>query len=172
MFSKNYKRQPIELNEIINKNKNGLSLFFRICVNWNKIVGENLCLVSSPTMVLGNNLVVNVKNSMWIHQISFYKEEILSNLKKVTGSKYLSDLIFKQGSIQTIDKIVRQRISSELVTEEELTFTREKNESILNLIKDEEIKNDFTRLLAAYSKNLSSSYTGALNNQEEDQIAH
>ena len=66
---------------------------------WRNAVGEAIAANTLPARIQGDTLWVNVDNSVWIHELQFLKEDILSSVNAMMEGKSFSDIRFKIGRV-------------------------------------------------------------------------
>ena len=66
---------------------------------WQRAVGDAIAANTRPARIKGDTLWVNVDNSVWIHELQFLKEDILSSLNAMLEDKVFSEIRFKIGRI-------------------------------------------------------------------------
>lgn len=66
---------------------------------WENSVGDKIIRHAAPISFNNKRLVVNVDNSIWLYQLGFLKEDILSKLKKSLGEDVIDDIYFKIGKV-------------------------------------------------------------------------
>ncbi len=71
----------------------------RIKEAWGNSVGDKIMKHAAPASFNNKRLVVNVDNSIWLYQLGFLKEEVLSKLKKSLGEDAIDDIYFKIGKV-------------------------------------------------------------------------
>lgn len=75
---------------------------YRVQEQWAKVVGETVARHARPMAVEGNVLIVWVRNSQWMHEISYLREEIASRLALET-----------KGELERVDLRLRYRDQAE-----------------------------------------------------------
>jgi predicted nucleic acid-binding Zn ribbon protein len=88
------------INDILKKmppSKEDTTLKIRAA--WESSVGDKIIRHAAPISFNNKRLVVNVDNSMWLYQLGFLKEDILSKLKKSLGEDVIDDIYFKIGKV-------------------------------------------------------------------------
>ncbi|MFH0727151.1 MAG: DUF721 domain-containing protein [Pseudomonadota bacterium] len=73
----------------------------RIREVWEEIVGAAIAKNAQPVAYQKRLLLVNVESSVWIQQLQFLKEDILTRMHEVTGEGMVDDIKFRIGSLST-----------------------------------------------------------------------
>jgi hypothetical protein len=66
---------------------------------WSKVTGNTISEISRPDMMLNGRLVVIVKDSVWMAQLSILKGEVIKSINQELGSDVVKDIKFKVGRI-------------------------------------------------------------------------
>ncbi|MBU1055608.1 MAG: DUF721 domain-containing protein [Proteobacteria bacterium] len=66
---------------------------------WKNIVGEAVCKNTRPAGFKGQILLVYVSSSVWMQELQYYKEDIISRLNNEIGKELISDIKFKIGAV-------------------------------------------------------------------------
>ena len=64
---------------------------------WSSLVPETVAQNSKPILFDKGTLIVQVKNSAWIHELQFSKKDIIDKLRATLPDLKLKDVIFKLG---------------------------------------------------------------------------
>ena len=93
------KKKLVSINSILNKflKKSAYGKTIKqtqAIYNWEKIVGEQIALNTKPLLVRDDKLYVEVKGSVWLQELNFYKADILFKINKHLGEKLIKDIIF------------------------------------------------------------------------------
>lgn len=67
---------------------------YEVVSRWKEIVGERISEVTECSRVEDGILYVNVSTAPWRQEMVFLKQEILKQIKKVTGCDTIKDIIF------------------------------------------------------------------------------
>ena len=67
----------------------------RIFTDWEASVGPEIGRVSRPHRLDGGVLVVHVRGSAWMSELSFRRDEILGRLNARRGGRKLTQLVFR-----------------------------------------------------------------------------
>ncbi|MEE8330023.1 MAG: DUF721 domain-containing protein [Thermodesulfovibrionia bacterium] len=106
---------------------------------WIKLVGQNIALHTSPDLIKGNTLFINVDTPQWMHHLSFFKQDICQKLNPYR----ITEVRFKLGKLPEAANISKE-INSVSLSEEDLRYI----ENTVRSIKDDELKERFRVLLA------------------------
>lgn len=60
---------------------------------WGEVAGESLSRVSEPLAIRHGTLFVSIEGSVWKHQFSFMKREILERINRRVGEEIIKDII-------------------------------------------------------------------------------
>ena len=71
---------------------------YRIRKTWTDVVGSKVAEHTLPERVSGKILIVQVSNSVWMQELHFLKEKIVSKLNIQFENLQLDDIRFKTGS--------------------------------------------------------------------------
>jgi len=66
---------------------------------WDGLVGEAIAKNTQPAAFKGKLLLVHVTSSTWIHQLQFFKKEIITKINNALGKKLIEEIKFKIGSV-------------------------------------------------------------------------
>ncbi|MFO7151981.1 MAG: DUF721 domain-containing protein [Bacillota bacterium] len=66
-----------------------------IFVKYGDIVGEKIAAVSKPIFFRGDTLFIGVKNSIWAHQLLFFKVEIIEKINAFLATPLVKDIRFQ-----------------------------------------------------------------------------
>ncbi|MEF9475341.1 MAG: DUF721 domain-containing protein [Candidatus Mariimomonas ferrooxydans] len=116
----------------------GLTLT-RIKNQWIKLVGQNIAIHTSPDLIKGNTLFINVDTPQWMHHLSFFKQDICQKLNPYR----ITEVRFKLGKLPEAVNISKE-INSVSLSEEDLLYI----ENTVRSVKDDELKERFRGLLA------------------------
>lgn len=117
---------------------------------WETIVGKSVASHTQPCRISFRKLYLHVDNSIWLHQLSFFKDEIITKVNSFAGNNIISKIHLKIGMIEerippTTNKKKEESLSpapKELTHKELATI-----EEILRPIKDHKIKDGMRRVL-------------------------
>ena len=65
---------------------------------WKEVVGETYAENSQPSKIRKKQLTVTVSNSIWLQELTFYKETILEKLNLKLGRKAVDGINIRVGS--------------------------------------------------------------------------
>lgn len=66
---------------------------------WKEVVGETYAENSQPSKIRKKQLTVTVSNSIWLQELTFFKETILENINKKLGRKAVNGINIRVGSL-------------------------------------------------------------------------
>jgi predicted nucleic acid-binding Zn ribbon protein len=61
---------------------------------WGEVVGPRIAANTRPATYRDSKLFVQVATTIWMHELSFMKEEILRRLNARLGEKVIEDIVF------------------------------------------------------------------------------
>jgi len=70
---------------------------------WDTIVGNVIAQNAKPAAFKGRILLVHVTSSTWLHQLQFFKKDMIDKLNVTLGKTLIEDLKFKIGPLGTDD---------------------------------------------------------------------
>ena len=73
---------------------------------WPRAVGEMAAAATKPESVRDGLLIVRTKNSVWSHELTFYKVKIIENLNRMLEGRVITDIKFKAMGVKLKDKPV------------------------------------------------------------------
>ncbi len=65
---------------------------------WKEVVGQTYAENSQPSKIRKKQLTVTVSNSIWLQELTFYKETILEKINRKLGRKAVHSIIIRVGS--------------------------------------------------------------------------
>ncbi len=68
---------------------------------WNQAVGEAISLNAKPGAFRDGVLIVHVSSSVWMHQLRFQKQEIITRVNLLSGKPLVKELRFKIAALHT-----------------------------------------------------------------------
>ena len=71
----------------------------RLRRNWVSMVGEPIASNTWPDHIRYKKLYLLVRNSVWLHQLTFLKPTLLHKLKAVAGEELVTDIVLRVGEI-------------------------------------------------------------------------
>ena len=84
-------------NEI---NKNINFKFNYIKSNWDKIIGDNLSLKTSPNFIKNGIIYITVANSAWLQELNFLRFKLIKNINEFISEEFIENAKFKVGIIK------------------------------------------------------------------------
>jgi len=66
---------------------------------WDEAVGETIAQNARPAAFKGKLLIVHVISSVWIHQLQFLKNDLISKLNAALGKPLVEEIKFKIGTL-------------------------------------------------------------------------
>ena len=111
-----------------------------IKTQWQKLVGQTLAAHTSPDIIKGKTIFINVDTPQWMHHLSFYKQEMLEKLKNYG----IENIRLKLGRLDesSVDEIKTASICQ--LTEEDAKYI----EDTIQNLKNDELKEKFRKLLS------------------------
>ena len=67
---------------------------------WEEAVGSHIASKAAPVAFREGTLTVMVASSAWMQQLSLMKLDIISQLNSAIGESMVTDIFFKQGTVQ------------------------------------------------------------------------
>jgi hypothetical protein len=65
---------------------------------WKEVVGQTYAENSQPSKIRKKQLTVTVSDSIWLQELTFYKETILEKINGKLGRKAVDSIIIRVGS--------------------------------------------------------------------------
>ncbi len=65
---------------------------------WKEVVGSTYAENSQPSKIRKKQLTVTVANSIWLQELTFYKETILENINRKLGRNAVDSINIRVGS--------------------------------------------------------------------------
>jgi hypothetical protein len=105
-----------------------------IKMNWHNLFNKPLSYHMSPSMLSGDEIVLNVDSPVWLQELNFYKEDIIKKLSAYS----VKAVRFRLGTLMTSTSRGRISKKSEVrrFTTEELSYIDE----AVSQIEDEKLK--------------------------------
>lgn len=66
---------------------------------WDEVVGKTIAQNARPAAFKGKLLIVHVSSSSWIHQLQFFKNDMIAKLNNALGKPLIAELKFKIGPL-------------------------------------------------------------------------
>lgn len=67
---------------------------------WNRAVGPQIGAKAQPDRLRGDVLYVRVANSVWMHELQFMKQDIISKLNGIPGGTKVAQIRFFIGEVE------------------------------------------------------------------------
>ena len=100
--------------------------------NWYNLFNKPLSYHMSPSMLSGNEIVLNVDSPVWLQELKFYKEDIIKTLS-LYGVKAVR---FKLGRVSKKSGVRSQKSRVKSLNDSEHSFIEE----IVSHLKDEPLR--------------------------------
>jgi len=90
----------------------------RLHRDWGSIVGEPVASNTWPDQIRYKKLYLLVRNSIWLHQLTFLKPSLMQKLKDVDGKDLITDIVLRVGElpatghVSTSPETLREPVSS------------------------------------------------------------
>ena len=107
---------------------------------WISLVGQTLAAHTSPDVIKGKTIFINVDTPQWMHHLSFYKQEMLEKLKKYG----IENVRLKLGRLNEDSVNKFKTTNAYQLTEEDSRYI----ENTIKNLKDDELKEKFRTLLS------------------------
>lgn len=107
---------------------------------WISLVGQTLAAHTSPDVIKGKTIFINVDTPQWMHHLSFYKQEMLEKLKNYG----IENVRLKLGRLNEDSVNKFKTTNAYQLTEEDSRYI----ENTIKNLKDDELKEKFRRLLS------------------------
>ncbi len=111
---------------------------YRILKIWNKTVGDRIASHAQPLRLIREVLTVIVDSPVWMHQLTFYKEDLISKMNAGIGRDIVKDIRFKTGKVEVKGNSVITTQDSRPRTD--IPVIESKVEGYLEPIKDKEVR--------------------------------
>ena len=66
---------------------------------WDSAVGEAIATNTRPAAIKGKLLLVNVVSSTWMHELKFFKKDIIKKINDALGNELVEEIKFKIGPV-------------------------------------------------------------------------
>ena len=116
-----------------------------IKTQWQKLVGQTLAAHTSPDIIKGKTIFINVDTPQWMHHLSFYKQEILEKLKNYG----IENIRLKLGRLDESFVDETKTANAYQLTEEDSRYI----EDTIKNLKDDELKEKFRTLFSDALRN-------------------
>lgn len=111
-----------------------------IKTQWQKLVGQTLAAHTSPDIIKGKTIFINVDTPQWMHHLSFYKQEMLEKLKNYG----IENVRLKLGGLNESSVDETKTANAYQLTEEDAKYI----EDTIQNLKNDELKEKFRTLLS------------------------
>ena len=111
-----------------------------IKTQWQKLVGQTLAAHTSPDIIKGKTIFINVDTPQWMHHLSFYKQEMLEKLKNYG----IENIRLKLGRLDEYSVNEFKTANVYHLTEEDAKYI----EDTIQNLKNDELKEKFRKLLS------------------------
>ena len=68
---------------------------YQVIEQWNEIVGDQISKISVPDKIENHVLRVKVNSSVWRHELSLRKKEIIDKINSTFKEEIVKDIIFR-----------------------------------------------------------------------------
>jgi hypothetical protein len=92
-----------------------------IKMNWHNLFNKPLSSHMSPSMLSGDEIVLNVDSPVWLQELNFYKEDIIKKM----GAYGVRAVRFRLGRVSTKLEVRSQKSEVKSLTPEELSYIEE-----------------------------------------------
>ena len=113
---------------------------------WEEAVGAQIASKASPASIRDGVLTLRVKGSAWMQQLSLMKHDIIFHLNSAIGEQVVSDLVFKQGTINKIQDDLPEASPEKRQLSE---LEKEALEKIVSPLKEQELREAFIALFSS-----------------------
>lgn len=96
----NVLKSALQISGIKNK-----FMIYHCLLHWEEIVGPDISLHTSPGIIQGGTLFVNVDHSVWCHHLTMMKEDIINKIntfamKSFAAEKIIRNIRFQAGNLK------------------------------------------------------------------------
>lgn len=74
-------------------------LEFRLRRQWSDIVGEQIAAHTRPEQIRFKKLLIHVRHSVWLQQLTFLKPALLQKINTAAGEPLVSELVLRIGDV-------------------------------------------------------------------------
>ena len=143
------------LQDVI-KSQEGMSRKLAECealLMWDT-VASSLAIRTQPVAISRGRMMVNVTDSVILHQLTFYKKEYIDKINLMLGRRLVKDIIFRVGKVEKREKKTEsrkdyiKRLRSIKLEQDEITLIDE----ITDQIEDEEIRDSLRELFTSQTQ--------------------
>lgn len=128
---------------------------FRLRRRWAEIVGPQVAAHTRPDQIRFKKLYLLVRDSLWLHQLTFLKLDLLARINAEAGGEAVADIVLRIGEIHPEDEHGGRSLpNSDLPTSnlEPRTALQEEAAAHAEAVKDPELR---ARLAAVMAQALS-----------------
>lgn len=72
---------------------------FRLRRRWAEIVGPQIAAHTRPDRIRFKKLHLLVRNSVWLHQLTFLKPDLLARINAAAGGEAITDIVLRVGDV-------------------------------------------------------------------------
>ncbi|HXC93028.1 MAG TPA: DUF721 domain-containing protein, partial [Geobacteraceae bacterium] len=113
---------------------------------WEEAVGAQIASKASPASIRDGVLTLRVKGSAWMQQLSLMKHDIIFQLNSIIGEQVVSDLVFKQGTVNRFqDDLPEASPEKRQLSKHEKEGLKE----IVSPLKEQELRDAFIALFSS-----------------------
>ena len=118
------------------------------------VVASSLAARTQPFGISRGRMLINVTDSVMLHQLTFYKKEYIDKINLMLGKRVVRDIIFRVGRIEKRGQTTEdrdeyvERLRSIELDQDEMTRIDE----IISQIEDEEIRDSLKKLFISQSQ--------------------
>ena len=120
---------------------------------WND-VAPSLAARTQPVGISRGRMLINVTDSVILHQLTFYKKEYIDKINSMLGKRTIRDIVFRVGNVEKSEQATEsrdeyiERLRSVELDQDEMTRIDE----VIGQIEDEEIRNSLKELFISQSR--------------------
>ena len=120
---------------------------------WND-VAPSLAARTQPVGISRGRMLINVTDSVILHQLTFYKKEYIDKINLMLGKRTIRDIVFRVGNVEKSEQATEsrgeyiERLRSVELDQDEMTRIDE----VIGQIEDEEIRNSLKELFISQSR--------------------
>lgn len=111
---------------------------YKILKTWDNTVGEKISSHARPLRLIRGSLTVIVDSPAWIHQLTFYKEDIINKINNEIGKSVVREIRFKVGKVEGKETVIVKTQDSGIKAE--IQAIESKVERYLEPVKDPEVR--------------------------------
>jgi len=120
------------------KSAHGLFADFQLWNRWDEIAGHMIAKNAQPEKWRNGTLTIRVKNSSWVQELGFMKQDLLEKIRKACPQLQITEIRFEVGRLYPKRKLQkpRKRVLDKELNAEELEFIQQ----ACNEVDDEELR--------------------------------